>query len=624
MSNKKITDLTEYTSSQVKLYDLLFITDIDNQETKKIKALELGNYVHSISSSKYRTGSFTGSFIGIASTASHLLYPNNSTASNALTASYVKSTNSSSYALTASYSLNTGEEFQLTAFEETINQSSHGLSIGDAVYKSGSGFYTASAYTGSIWAYTTEVVGVVKNITNTNSFIICYGGIIDFDSSPPTYFSSVYNGTALFLTGSSGKLVNYDPSLSDSTQISKPVMLKLDDSRGLLFNQRGVYEDDAEQYTIESASYAANAGNCITASYALFALNGGGNGNTGGGGTYYVDNNPIGSIIAMATTSAPINYLLCDGSFKKVNDYLKLANAILQLSNSPSSFGKRYLYNPVNQTFTPTDNLTPTDNTYFKLPDLRGTFIRGLNNGSNNAGASTYDTNRAFGSIQEDAFKSHQHAVGKKKRPSRGTPDVPDDIAINDPTNTNIVYSDPTGSNETRPVNIALNYYIKYDKDSYQSIPNNVGISGDVNGNLESSKVVKLQGIPVSPNTPSSGSYLVYDTNQNSWIPSRGNLSVLTNNSGYTYLPTGILMQWGTSQAYTSQQSPTISFPISFPNTCLNVQATWKLSTAGVSSQHDTFAQIVSFTNTSATFQIQNPNSTTLISGNILWFAIGY
>lgn len=621
MSNKKITDLTEYTSSQVKSYDLLFITDIDNQETKKIKALELGNYIHGISGSRYRTGSFTGSFIGIATTASHLLYPNNSTASNALTASYVQSTNSSSYALTASYSLNTGKEFQLTAFEETINQTGHGLSIGDAVYKSDDSFYQATAYTGSTFAYTNEVVGVVKSVINANSFIICYGGIVDFDASAPSYFTGIYNGTALFLTASAGKLINYDPSLNDTTQISKPVLLKLDNSRGLLFNQRGVYEDDAEQYTIESASFATTSSNAITASYALFAANGGGN-NSGGTTNNYIDNNPIGMIIAMATISAPRNYLLCDGSYKRVQDYLKLANEIYQPASSLVSFGKRYIYNPINQVFTPSNNPTIDQNVYFKLPDLRGVFIRGLNSGNNNAGSSIYDSNRSFGTVQEDAFKSHQHAVGKKKRPSRGTPDVPDDIAINDPNNTNIVYSDPTGSTETRPVNIALNYYIKYDNDSYSSIPDNIGISGDVNGNLLSSKVVKLQGISVSPNTPASGAFLRYDSNQNSWIPNVIATSAAL--SGYTYLPTGILMQWGTSQAYTSQQSPTISFPISFPTACLNVQATWKLSAAGVSSQHDTFAQIVSFTNTNATFQIQNPNSTTLISGNILWFAIGY
>ena len=45
MSNsKKITDLAAYTDSQVQSNDLLFITDIAAQETKKITAIDIADY----------------------------------------------------------------------------------------------------------------------------------------------------------------------------------------------------------------------------------------------------------------------------------------------------------------------------------------------------------------------------------------------------------------------------------------------------------------------------------------------------------------------------------------------------------------------------------------------------
>lgn len=88
MSSKKITDLTSYSAAEVSAAhgaDLLFITDIENQETKKITAFELGKYT-SLVGGNY-TGSFTGSFTG----------------SLLGTSSWAQS---SSYALTASYASN--------------------------------------------------------------------------------------------------------------------------------------------------------------------------------------------------------------------------------------------------------------------------------------------------------------------------------------------------------------------------------------------------------------------------------------------------------------------------------------------------------------------------------------
>jgi len=101
MSNsKKITDLAAYTNSQVQSNDLLFITDIAAQETKKITAIDIANYAFNAKSASIFNGNYTGSFTG-SFTGS--LLGTSSWAVNALTAAYAA--NSSGESNTAS---NTG------------------------------------------------------------------------------------------------------------------------------------------------------------------------------------------------------------------------------------------------------------------------------------------------------------------------------------------------------------------------------------------------------------------------------------------------------------------------------------------------------------------------------------
>ena len=85
MSNSKIiTELTAYTDSQVQSNDLLFITDIAAQETKKITSIDLADYVISAKSASIFNGNYTGSFSGS-------LTGTSSWAINALTAAYAAS-----------------------------------------------------------------------------------------------------------------------------------------------------------------------------------------------------------------------------------------------------------------------------------------------------------------------------------------------------------------------------------------------------------------------------------------------------------------------------------------------------------------------------------------------------
>lgn len=49
---------------------------------------------------------------------------------------------------------------------------------------------------------------------------------------------------------------------------------------------------------------------------------------------------------------------------------------------------------------------------------------------------------------------------------------------------------------------------------------------------------------------------------------------VFTGTSGYQLLPSGLILQWGTTGAVSNDTATSISLPFTFPHACLNVQAT--------------------------------------------------
>jgi microcystin-dependent protein len=155
---------------------------------------------------------------------------------------------------------------------------------------------------------------------------------------------------------------------------------------------------------------------------------------------------PVGTIIAYAGPFEPEGWLFCDGREVKIADYPELFAAIDAIWGGGS------------QPFT------------FKIPDLRGLFLRSVDAGSGrdpDASTRTPAGDRV-GSMQGDDFKSHNH------RPF----DVPvlqnywinpvPDSGIIAPTRgskatvDNVGPTGSTGGKETRPKNAAVHYYIKY------------------------------------------------------------------------------------------------------------------------------------------------------------------
>lgn len=136
---------------------------------------------------------------------------------------------------------------------------------------------------------------------------------------------------------------------------------------------------------------------------------------------------PVGTVLCYAGNTPPDGFLECNGA-------------------SVSRLKYRALFHKIGTTYG-----SDSDST-FKLPDLRGEFVRGWDHGRG------VDAGRALGSFQEDAFKSHYHNFYAYST-SGGSIESPKREVL---TNSKQYNTSAEGDTETRPRNIALMYIIKY------------------------------------------------------------------------------------------------------------------------------------------------------------------
>ena len=99
-----------------------------------------------------------------------------------------------------------------------------------------------------------------------------------------------------------------------------------------------------------------------------------------------------------------------------------------------------------------------------------------------------------------------------------------------------------------------------------------------------------------------------------------GTSSKTTN--GYTYLPGGLLMQWGKTGPFANESGITTSFPLAFPTALLNAQATILGSTSGAAN--DVVVAIFSPTTTSMVTFVNTTTGGTSYPYCVYWTAIGY
>jgi microcystin-dependent protein len=148
---------------------------------------------------------------------------------------------------------------------------------------------------------------------------------------------------------------------------------------------------------------------------------------------------PVGTILSYGGTTVPEGWLACNGGEVSRATYDELFAAI------GLSWG------------------TPSSGTVFKLPDLRGQFLRGVDDGSAGVDPSAP---RAVGSAQDHQLASHSHLIFVYSA-SAGAVSANENFeggnypkgqfGVRGTDNTR-----PSGGAETRPSNRAVSFIIKY------------------------------------------------------------------------------------------------------------------------------------------------------------------
>jgi len=150
---------------------------------------------------------------------------------------------------------------------------------------------------------------------------------------------------------------------------------------------------------------------------------------------------PVGNIVPYGNAVAPAGWLICDGSAISRTTYSDLFSVI------GAAYGNG------------------DGSTTFNLPDLRGRFIRGHDDGAGNdpdvgtrsaiAGGNTGDN---VGSYQTDQYKQHNHGIANYVAGAAVTTmylNTRDASWVDN-------YMSLTGAGDTRPENVYFKYIIRY------------------------------------------------------------------------------------------------------------------------------------------------------------------
>lgn len=241
---------------------------------------------------------------------------------------------------------------------------------------------------------------------------------------------------------------------------------------------------------------------------------------------------PVGSVIAHASLTAPMGYILADGTAVSRSNYAKLFTVI------GTTYG------------------VGDGSTTFNLPDLRGIFIRGQ--GSQTISSITYSG--TLGTKQTDQLQGHFHNVGTVNSASDGAAGPRTSAAAANVTQatsspiTDGTNGTPRTGAETRPANIALAYFICFD--------DGVSVSSDADTRVVAAV---LTGSPASA---SSGNPIIFPTVTNdthgAYNSTTGRYTVAT--PGYYQLVAGGAVTAGTAARLQIYKNASLHSIIGFVN----------------------------------------------------------
>ena len=241
----KISQLVTMSLASLSDTDYLPIVDSSSMATQRVTVETLGK--------NFRSGSYTGS----------AQFPNSVSFQG--TASYARGALSSSYALTASIAELANNVGGL--YTRIYVDSNHGFKVGHVIRKlkaSESGLSAQKGYsTCSIIQDLSgsEALGLVVDSGSVGSdqyIRVCYQGIADFSDDgnfTASYLSSGLITGSVYFLGTTGSLILTEPS--DIGSISKPMLIALTPSSGLIINSRGIkIGTNATTSSLSASNYA--------------------------------------------------------------------------------------------------------------------------------------------------------------------------------------------------------------------------------------------------------------------------------------------------------------------------------------------------------------------------------
>lgn len=194
---------------------------------------------------------------------------------------------------------------------------------------------------------------------------------------------------------------------------------------------------------------------------------------------------PLGTILPYFGETAPTHFLICDGTEYAKADYPELAEHLLALTD-------------------PSPYVVSGDNTKFKVPDLRGEFLRGA--GTNSHAYSGNGANvgkHQSATIHEFITVGQTGIYSEDKDSSRGNVDyvLSNALTYNEysPSGTHRPGGGTwSGQNGTsRPTNTSVTYIIAY-RNAYIDLA--------------------LDGFPIDISNPTDGQLLMWDATAGRWI----------------------------------------------------------------------------------------------------------
>jgi microcystin-dependent protein len=302
---------------------------------------------------------------------------------------------------------------------------------------------------------TLNIVSPANTLFTNNSLSAIYiasTGNVGVGTTVPSYVLDVAStsGVVRFTKtgGSSSYIVNGATSSAFSYDAAGNNAWSVD------ANTVGAFTNGTRRLTIDSSGNVYTNGGTLSASR-LYAISGAPISNSELTRKDYVDSIlPAGTVAYYAATTPPTGWLKANG-------------AIL-----PRAYPYDKLFAAIGLTWTKTGD-GPTN---FRLPDLRGQFIRGWNDGISNGNpananpTTTVDAGRVFGDTQADAFKSHTHnssfnVIGHKNGFITNANYFNQGLINTDYGAGSSPYESTSGSTgdiETRPTNVSLLACIKY------------------------------------------------------------------------------------------------------------------------------------------------------------------